>query len=63
MLSRLKKSIKPFEKFNNLPLINLEKIVPEEYKDAVGGMKKAFSMLARADINPLSFHTYLIFFL
>ena len=45
MLSRLKKSIKHFEIFNKIPLINLEKLVPEEYRDAVSGIKNAFSMV------------------
>jgi hypothetical protein len=41
--SRLKKSFKMFEKLKALPLINLEKIAPEEWKGAVKGVKTAVS--------------------
>ena len=45
LLSRLKKSLKLFEKFNGIPLINLEERAPDEWKDTVAGIKKAFSLV------------------
>lgn len=45
IVSRLKRSLKFFEKFNGIPLINLEKRTPEEWKDTVSGIKKAFGLV------------------
>ena len=40
LVTRLKKSLRLFEKFNIFPLLNLEKIVPPEWAATVSGMKK-----------------------
>ena len=40
LVTRLKKSLRLFEKFNIFPLLNLEKIVPPEWATTVSGMKK-----------------------
>lgn len=45
ILSRLKKTFKTFEKCNALPLLNLEKIAPDEWKESVRGLKKAVDVV------------------
>jgi len=45
MLSRMKKPFKLFEKFDALPLLNLEKMVPEDWRKFVRGVKKAVSFV------------------
>lgn len=41
VLSRMKKIFKVFEKFDAIPLLNLEKKAPEEWKKSIRGTKKA----------------------
>ena len=43
ILSRLKKSFKVLEGFKSLPLINLEKIAPEEWRSSIANVKKMVS--------------------
>jgi hypothetical protein len=43
ILSRMKKTFKMLEKFNALPLLNLEEIVPEEWQKSVSGLKIAIN--------------------
>lgn len=45
ILSRLKKPFKLFEKFDALPLLNLEKRAPEEWKKSVRGVKNAVNLI------------------
>jgi len=45
ILSRMKKTFKLFERFNAIPLLNLEKIAPEEWRASVKGVKKAVSLV------------------
>ena len=45
ILSRLKKPFKIFEKLEVIPLINLEKTVPEEWRSTVRGIKKTVSLV------------------
>ncbi len=46
LLSRLKKPLKIFEKANVIPIINLEKSVPEEWRETVRGIKKIVNWIA-----------------
>ena len=45
ILSRLKKTFKLFEKFEAIPLLNLEKRAPEEWKESVRGVKNAVTLI------------------
>jgi len=45
VLSRLKKPFKLFEKFEAIPLLNLEKRAPEEWKKSVRGVKNAVTLI------------------
>ena len=45
ILSRMKKIFRVFEKFNAIPLLNLEKRAPEEWKATVRGIKKAVTLV------------------
>jgi hypothetical protein len=45
MLSRMKKPLKIFEKFNALPLLNLEKIAPDEWRETIRGIKRATRLI------------------
>ena len=45
VLSRLKKTFKLFESLDALPLINLERIVPEEWRAHVRHIKKAVNLV------------------
>ena len=45
ILSRMKKVFKVFENLKAIPLLNLEKRVPEEWKETVNGIKKAGSII------------------
>lgn len=44
IISRLKKPFKMFEKLKVFPLINLEKMVPEEWRSTVKGIKYSVSL-------------------
>jgi hypothetical protein len=44
IISRLKKSFKMFEKLKVFPLINLEKMVPEEWQSTAKGIKTSISL-------------------
>jgi hypothetical protein len=41
----MKKTFKLFEKFDAIPLINLEKMVPEEWQKSVKGLKNAVDLI------------------
>jgi hypothetical protein len=45
VLSRMKKTFKLLEKFDAIPLLNLEKIVPKEWQKSVSGLKKAIDFV------------------
>lgn len=45
ILSRLKKTFRLFEKFEAIPLLNLERIAPEEWRKSVKGVKNAVSFV------------------
>lgn len=45
ILSRMKKTFKLLEKLDAIPLINLEKIAPEEWRKSISGLKKAVDMI------------------
>ena len=45
ILSRMKKIFRPFEKFDAIPLLNLEKRAPKEWKKVIRGVKKAVSII------------------
>lgn len=51
ILSRLKKPFKLFEKFDAIPLINLEKRAPDEWKQTVRGVKKASKFVSYIAFN------------
>jgi hypothetical protein len=46
VVSRVKKSFKQFEKVNIFPLIDFGKIVPDEWKNTVKGLKKIANIIA-----------------
>lgn len=45
ILSRMKKTFKLLEKLDAIPLINLEKVVPEEWRKSISGLKKAVDVI------------------
>jgi hypothetical protein len=45
ILSRMKKTFKLLEKLDAIPLINLEKIVPQEWQKSISGLKKAVAII------------------
>lgn len=45
IISRLKKTFKFFEKLEAIPLLNLEKIVPEDWRRIVSGIKTTVSLV------------------
>ncbi len=46
LVTRLKKNLRLFEKFNIFPLLNLERIVPPEWAATISGMKKWINWVA-----------------